>query len=739
MLQVLIVSVSLLAQQPAPAAADQPKSDKTLSQSPLAAYQELTQKTGRDAESQVRLALWCEANGLNAERVRHLARAVLTDPSNSLARGLLGLVADQGRWKRPDDVTSEIKNDPERQKILREYVTKSARIPDKADAHWKLALWCAEHGLESASRAQLEAVVAKDPHRDAAWIRLGYKKHGNRWVQPAQLEAEKAAADAQKYADRYWKPLLEKWRTQLTDHDPAKRQEAEQKLASITDPHALPSIWKVFITRQPSQPERVVQLLGQLDGPAASRALTLMAVFNSSPRVRGKAIELLRLRDPREPANLLVSLLYDKIKYSVKRVNGPGSAGELVIAAPDKKTRRIYSTPAAPSYSLGPNDIVTFDANGLPVISRPVITNRIGVFNSQDFPAQIQPELGRMMTGNEQASSTTPPIAGTQSSGTLNQQQRLVAALADASRVQQPPQLLNRAGQIMVGGIRPNTADAVRFAEIPVGQMAMAAEQTAMLAEQKLEADIKSLQSLNTQIDQANAPVITVLSQLCGQDLGSETEPWQKWASDANGYAFQAANIEDRYAEDEYVPLEVVPEPPIVYTAPVALLNFHHACFAAGTQVRTITGLKPIEGLRAGELILAQNTRTGALGYQPINTVYHNPPNKTLKLEFGDETIIATPIHRFWKAAKGWTMARDLKPGDRIRTLSGIAELRSISEEKVQPVFNLKISDGDNFFVGSGGLLVHDNSLIEDVAKPFDSVASITAPGPTKTKNAHGQ
>ena len=33
------------------------------------------------------------------------------------------------------------------------------------------------------------------------------------------------------------------------------------------------------------------------------------------------------------------------------------------------------------------------------------------------------------------------------------------------------------------------------------------------------------------------------------------------------------------------------------------------------------------------------------------------------------ESIAATGIHRFWKAGNGWTMARDLKPGDRIRAL----------------------------------------------------------------------
>src|SRR6185437_2027085 len=78
----------------------------------LAEYEAAKAGVGRDADAQVRLALWCEAHGLQAERVRHLALAVLNDPSHALARGLMGLVAYRGRWQRPDSVEQKIKDDP---------------------------------------------------------------------------------------------------------------------------------------------------------------------------------------------------------------------------------------------------------------------------------------------------------------------------------------------------------------------------------------------------------------------------------------------------------------------------------------------------------------------------------------------------------------------------------------------------------------------------------------------------
>ena len=61
----------------------------------------------------------------------------------------------------------------------------------------------------------------------------------------AQLAAEKDEAEAQKKADKHWKPLLAHWRGGLGDKQ--KRAESERALAAVTDPRAVPSIWSVFV------------------------------------------------------------------------------------------------------------------------------------------------------------------------------------------------------------------------------------------------------------------------------------------------------------------------------------------------------------------------------------------------------------------------------------------------------------------------------------------------------------
>src|SRR5205823_4762572 len=91
------------------------------------AYETAETDAGHDAKAHVRLALWCEAHGLTSERMKHLALAVLYDPSNALARGLMGLVAYQGKWERPEVVGRRIEEDPARRELIREYLDRRAQ------------------------------------------------------------------------------------------------------------------------------------------------------------------------------------------------------------------------------------------------------------------------------------------------------------------------------------------------------------------------------------------------------------------------------------------------------------------------------------------------------------------------------------------------------------------------------------------------------------------------------------
>src|SRR5260370_33554880 len=119
----------------------------------LLTYESANAKAGQNADDHVRLAIWCEAHGLSAERMKHLALAVASDPAHALARGLLGLVAYQGQWKQPDQVARAVQDDPQIKARIQEYLGRRAKIRERAEDQWKLALWCEQNGLKEQANA----------------------------------------------------------------------------------------------------------------------------------------------------------------------------------------------------------------------------------------------------------------------------------------------------------------------------------------------------------------------------------------------------------------------------------------------------------------------------------------------------------------------------------------------------------------------------------------------------------
>ena len=126
---------------------------------------------------------------------------------------------------------------------------------------------------------------------------------------------------------------------------------------------------------------------------------------------------------------------------------------------------------------------------------------------------------------------------------------------------------------------------------------------------------------------------------------------------------------------------------------------------AQGTLVHAAGGPRAIETIQIGDRVLSQNTSTGVLSYQPVMAVHRTKTAATFRIAVDGETIVATGIHRFWKAGKGWTMARDLKAGDRLRMPGSVVEVRSVENDKNQTVYNLDVAENGDFFVGRQGVL----------------------------------
>ena len=692
------------------------------------AYQAAKEHAGRTPDDQVKLAYWCEAHGLAAERMRHLAQAVLANPNHAAARGLLGLVARQDRWMRPAAVADQVEADADLKAKLAEYDARRSATPYTADGQWNLAQWADERGLKEQAKAHYTAVVRLDPKRDQAWKRLGYTKHDGHWLTDADLATAKADAEAQEMADKKWKPLLGKWKTQLSK--PSHRVEAEANLLTVTDPRATASIARVFLTNRVADQLVAARLLGQIDSSRASRLLAGLTIVTDSAEVRRIAVETLRNRDSREFADLLITRLRKPIRYQVQPVGGPGSPGALFIEGSDYNKQRIYAPPSA-----------TALANSIPManmansfVTKNFTTGRVTGANLlqqmrngqlDDFIPSPQPdmqlfdEIKRAGPGTNSEAMAELIRKNTQDVNTEFKSQLRGSIDQTAAKEHKDP------SEFGFGLTKQVMAQVI----IPVDQIVLEAQKTALVAQQQLRNDVQMLDMQNQEIRRDNDKVQQILSGATGENHGDDAQAWKSWWINQLGYASRSSTEAPVPTFVENVPIAYQPAPitPQYYNYQVTSGFTRMSCFGAGTLVQTQTGPQPIEHLKVGDMVLTQSTATGALGYHPVLITHHNPPSATFRIKLADDTIVASHFHRFWVARRGWVMARDLKAGDPVRTLGGVVPVDSVEAGKVELVYNLDIADDADFFAGTSAALVHDNTLPDPRLIPFDLAPEVVA------------
>jgi hypothetical protein len=250
--------------------------------------------------------------------------------------------------------------------------------------------------------------------------------------------------------------------------------------------------------------------------------------------------------------------------------------------------------------------------------------------------------------------------------------------------------------------------------DLAIAQELETIRQTNQDLELRLAMDVQFVELTNTGINLCNDRALPVLQAVSGKDFGVEPEKWKKWWTDQLGYVYQSETPSTKPTYTDFV------------AGPEGII--HPACFAAGTLVQTIDGPRPIESIRIGDQVLSQGTATGQLEFQPVLATHCNQPASTLRIAIDGESVVATGIHRFWRAGEGWTMARELKAGNRLRAVGGIVEVKSIETDKTQPVYNLDVAGNRDFFVGTKGVLVHDFSFVQPVLEPFDRQPELATP-----------
>ncbi len=100
-------------------------------------------------------------------------------------------------------------------------------------------------------------------------------------------------------------------------------------------------------------------------------------------------------------------------------------------------------------------------------------------------------------------------------------------------------------------------------------------------------------------------------------------------------------------------------------------VNLDEACFAAGTLVHTKNGLKPIEQIKVGDLVLSKHeSGKGERAYKRVTKTFVHSDRPVILLSVGglradgswsDNRIVVTSEHPIWVQGKGWQPAGAVK------------------------------------------------------------------------------
>lgn len=208
------------------------------------------------------------------------------------------------------------------------------------------------------------------------------------------------------------------------------------------------------------------------------------------------------------------------------------------------------------------------------------------------------------------------------------------------------------------------------------------------------------------QIDQWRERVKYVLHETTGFVAADDAKSWEKQFADYYDWSQSAYPTAER------------PVPQFVSNTSSASITYvpRHSCFAAGTLVMAAEGLRPIESIEGGDLVLAQDPLTGQLAYKAVQQRTLRVPTSLLQLTAGSDTIEATGGHPFWTEGEGWGVAKDLRASHYLHAVCGPVRVSGTESLPPREVYNLIVADWHTFFVGQQGLLVHDNSPIEEVS-----------------------
>jgi hypothetical protein len=254
--------------------------------------------------------------------------------------------------------------------------------------------------------------------------------------------------------------------------------------------------------------------------------------------------------------------------------------------------------------------------------------------------------------------------------------------------------------------------DAVILNQIVEGQLR---EQAAA----EIAARDRERQRENLQVAYRNARIGSVMAKIAEREFQSAQELWQWWdETNETGYQRSKPTEYNRAALTTTL---------ATYGGVGGEGRGGQECFVAGTPVLTQRGMRAIDHIVAGDLVLSRNVTSGELCWKPVLRATTRPAEATLAIVVGEDRLKCTTGHLFWVSGSGWKKASQLQPGDTLHAAEQPMVVCSVSKQAEQPTFNLEVADNANYFAGQSLVLTHDVTPRESQRHAMPGLALLTS------------
>lgn len=240
------------------------------------------------------------------------------------------------------------------------------------------------------------------------------------------------------------------------------------------------------------------------------------------------------------------------------------------------------------------------------------------------------------------------------------------------------------------------------------GDGALSAARAAVDAAETAAQRERAVETQNRFQSQLNDRVTRALKISTEQDLPAQPESWWRWWNDYNELLSQGPKTME--ISQEYRTSAVVDIVPLTGGG-TGQVQIQAECLVAGTPVWTASGLRAVEKIKVGDLVLSQDAKTGELALKPVLRTTIRPRGQTVKFTAGQESFEASGGHVFWVSGDGWRKASELQSGMVLHACGGATQITSVDQGSVAETYNLVVADFSTYFIGQQKILSHDFTM----------------------------